>query len=85
MFKKIYWILTSPDGLTKIPNNRCLYAKVYYALIEYENEKAKLTHYLVQIVDFDDPEDRRQEWNPKRRELVTDPTLARVIRFFNIY
>ena len=52
-------ILTSPDDRTKIPNNRCLYVEVRCTLIEYENEKAKLAHYLIQIVDFDDPEDRR--------------------------
>jgi len=34
MFKKMHWILTSPDGPTKIPNNRCLYVEVHYALIE---------------------------------------------------
>jgi len=47
MFRKIYWNLTSLDGLTKIPYNRSLYVEVYYATIEYENGKAKLAHYHV--------------------------------------
>jgi len=58
MFERIHWILTSPDGPTKILNNRCLYVEVHCALIAYENEKAKLAYYLVQIVDFDNPDDR---------------------------
>jgi len=66
MFKKIHWIFTSPDGLTKISSNRCLYLEVHCALIEYENEKANSTHYLVQIVDYDDLYDQRQEWFPER-------------------
>jgi len=32
--------------------------EVHYALIEYENEKANLAHYFVQIVDFDNPNDQ---------------------------
>jgi len=32
--------------------------EVYCVQIEYENRKAKLAHYLVQIIDFDDPNDR---------------------------
>jgi len=31
--------------------------EAYSALIEYENEKAKLALYVVQIVDYDDPND----------------------------
>jgi len=47
MFQRIHWILTSPDGPTKISFIRCL-------MIEYENEKAKPAHYLAQIVDYND-------------------------------
>ena len=61
----IYWILTAPDDPTKIPNNRCLYVEVHCTLIEYENRKAKPTNYLIQIVDFNDPNDRLQEWFPE--------------------
>ena len=57
MFKKFHRVLTSPNGLTKIPNSRCLNVEVHCALIEYENRKVKPAHYLVQIVDFDDLED----------------------------
>jgi len=59
MFKRIHWIPTSSDGPIKISYNRCLYVKVHYALIEYENVKAKPTHYLVQLVDLDNPRDQQ--------------------------
>jgi len=61
MFRTIHWILISPDGLTKIPYNRCLYEEVHCALNEYENGKAKTAHYLVQIVNFYNPNDQRQQ------------------------
>ena len=56
MFRRIHWILISPDGSKKNPN-RCLYVEVHCALIKYKNEKAKPAHYLVKIVDFDDSDD----------------------------
>ena len=59
---------------------------VYSILIEYENGKAKPAHYLVQIVDCNNPNDQRQNWihgNPIH--IVTDPALARAIGFFNSY
>jgi len=43
------------------------------ALMKYENEKAKPAHYLVQIVDLDNPKDQQQEWFSKQHELVSDP------------
>jgi len=55
--QRIHWILTSPKGPTKIPVRRCLTLEVYSILIEYENGKAKLAHYLVQTVDCDDLND----------------------------
>ena len=55
MFRRIHYILTSPNGTTKIPNNRCLYVEIHCALIKYENVEVKLAHCLVQIVDYDDP------------------------------
>jgi len=51
-------ILTSPDGPTKISKHTCLSVEADCVLIEYENEKAKPAHYLIQIVDFDDPNDQ---------------------------
>jgi len=57
MFKRIHWILTSPDGPAKIPVRRCLNLEDYSALIEYENGKTKPAHYLIQIVDYDDLND----------------------------
>ena len=54
IFKRIHWILLSLDGLTKVPVHRCLKLEMYSALIEYENEKVKLAHNLIQIVDYDD-------------------------------
>jgi len=59
MFKTIHWILTSPVGSTKISVHRCLTLEVYSTLIEYENEKAKPAHYLIQIIDCDDLNDQR--------------------------
>ena len=59
MFKRFHWILKSPEDPTKIPVRKYLTLKIYSALIEYENEKAKPTYYLVQIVDCDDPQDQR--------------------------
>ena len=61
MFRKFHWILTSPEGPTKILVSKYLNLEVYSALIEYENEKAKLAHYLIQIVDYDDLYNQRQE------------------------
>jgi len=59
---------------------------VYSALIEYENGKPKPAYYLIQIVDYDDLNDQQWEWVSKlSMHLVTDPALARAIRFFNIY
>jgi len=59
---------------------------VHFTLIEYENGKAKPAHYLIQIMDFDDRNDQRQERRSlERRELATDPTLARAIGFYSIY
>jgi len=59
---------------------------VYNALIEYENEKAKPANYLIQIVDYDNLNDQRQEWiSELPMHLVTDPALVRTIGFFNIY
>jgi len=58
MFKTTHRILTSRNDLTKISNSKYLYMVVRCALIKYENGKAKLAHYLIQIVDFDDPIDR---------------------------
>jgi len=60
MFKRFHWILKSSEGPTKIPVRRYLTIEIYSILIEYENGKAKPAHYLVQIVDCDDPNDQRQ-------------------------
>ena len=86
MFKRFHWILKSPKGPTTIPVRRYLTMKIYSALIEYENRKAKLAHYLVQIVDCDDPNDQQQNWiHGDPIHIVTDPALVKVIGFFNIY
>lgn len=86
MFRRIHWILTSPDGPTKITVQKCLKLEVYSALIEYENGRAKPAHYLIQIIDCDDLNDQRQEWIPRGPvHLVIEHALSRVIGFFNIY
>ena len=64
MFRMINLTLTSPNGAAKISVRRCLNLEVYKALIECETEKAKSAHYLIQIVDYDDLNDQRQEWVP---------------------
>ena len=61
----INWIITPPNGATKIPYKRSLYVEVHYTLIEHENGKAKPTYYLVQIVHLDDPNAQWQEWFPE--------------------
>ena len=53
MFKRIHWILTSPNNPTKVPYNRGQHVKVLYTVIEYEYGKAKPSQYLVQLVDLD--------------------------------
>ena len=58
IFKRIHWILISPDSPTKFLYIRSLYVEVHYAVIEYENEKAMPAYYFVQLVDSDDPNDR---------------------------
>jgi len=50
IFRRIHWILTFPNGPTKAAVHRCLTLEVYSALIEYENEKVKPAHYLVQLL-----------------------------------
>jgi len=85
MFRRIHWFLTSPDTPTRISYIRSLYVEVHCAIIEYENEKVKPVHYLVQTVDLDDPNDQRRKWFSERQELDSDPALARVIGFYNIY
>ena len=52
IFKRIYWILTSPDGSTKVPVCKCLNLEVYNAVIEYENKNVKPAHYLIQIIGY---------------------------------
>ena len=39
MFKRIHWILTSPNSTTSALHNRSLHIGIHYTLIEYENEK----------------------------------------------
>ena len=78
--------LDSYISSTKVPVQRCLNLEVHSALIKYENEKAKPAHYLIQIVDYDDLNDQQREWvSELPTHLVTDPTLARAIGFFNSY
>jgi len=57
IFRRMNWILTSLGGPIKIPYNRWVYVEVHYAIVECKNGKAKSAYYLVQIVDFDDPND----------------------------
>ena len=45
----------------------------------------KPAHYLIRLTDLENLDDQRQEWFPERKEVATDPTLARATGFFNIY
>jgi len=47
IFKGIHQVFTSPESPTKFPYNRSIDIEVYCAAIEYENGKAKRTHYLI--------------------------------------
>ena len=59
---------------------------MYSALIEYGNGNAKLAHYLIEIVGYDDLNDQQREWVSELLvRLVTNPTLSRAIGIFNIY
>jgi len=59
--KRIRWIVTSPYGPIKIPCNRSEYVEVHCVIIDYANGKAKPIHYLVQLVDLDNPNYQQQE------------------------
>ena len=72
MFRRIHWILPSPDGPRKILYIICLYVEIHCALIEYKNEKFKPVNYLIQLVDLDNYRDQQKEWLSERYELVTD-------------
>jgi len=50
----IPWILISPNGPTKMTYIKILYVEVHSTIIEFENRKAKQTHYFVQVVGLDD-------------------------------
>jgi len=51
-------MLTSLDGPTQFPYNRSIDVEVHYAVIEYENRKAKPANYLVQFIDIEEPNDQ---------------------------
>ena len=83
MFERVHWILNSPEGPIKI---LVCSMEIYSALIEYENEKAKPTHFFVQIVDCNDLNDQQQNWiHEDPVHIVTGPALTMAIGFFNIY
>jgi len=60
MFKRIHQVFTSPDSPTKFPYNRSIDIEVHCAVIEYENEKAKSSHYLIRLTDLEDLDDQSQ-------------------------
>jgi len=85
MFKRIHQVFISLNNPTKFPYSRSIDVEVHCAVIEYENKKTKLAHYLIRLTDLEDVNDQCQEWFPERQGVVNDPTLARAIEFFNIY
>jgi len=66
MFKMIHQVFISPDSPTKFPYNRSIDVEIHFAVIEYENKKAKPAHYLIRLTDLEDLDEQRQEWFPKR-------------------
>ena len=68
MFKRIHWILTSLNGLAKFLHNRSLDVEIHCAVIKYEYGKAKLAHYLGQLIDLEEPmiNDKNGFQNDKR-------------------
>ena len=77
MFRRIDWVLTSPEGPTEVPVCRCLNLEVCSALIEYKNRKVKPFYCLISIVDYDDLEDQRQELVYELPVyLLADPALS---------
>jgi len=47
MFNRIHEVFMSLDSSIKFSYNRSIDVKFYCAVIEYENGKAKPTHYLI--------------------------------------
>ena len=82
MCKKIHQVFISLNSPTKFSYNRSIDVEVHCAVIEYGNGKAKPAHYLIRLTDLEDLDDQRQEWFSERQGVVTDPTLARAIGFF---
>jgi len=64
------------------PKNKSLHIELHYAKLN-KNGRVKLAHYLVQLINLDEPNDRWKQWFPKRQGIVSDPILARGID--NIY
>jgi len=77
IFKRIHQVFISLYSPTKFSYNKSIDVEVHCAVIEYENGKAKLAHYLIRLTDLEDLDDQRQAWFPKRQGVVTDPSLAR--------
>ena len=53
-------------GPTEVSYNGSLYVNVHYVVIEYENGKVKLAHYLILVVDLDNPNNQHKEWFSER-------------------
>jgi len=85
IFKRIHQVFIFLDSPTKFSYNRSIDVEVHCAVIEYENGKAKPVHYLILLTNLEDLDDQRQEWFLERQGVITNPTLARAIGFFNIY
>ena len=53
MFKKIHQIYVSPNSPTRATESENLHIEINCALIEYENRKATLAHYPVQLINLE--------------------------------
>jgi len=57
MFKRILQVFISPDNPIKFPYNRSINIEVHYAVIDYENGKAKAAHDLILLTNLEDLDD----------------------------
>ena len=57
MVKRIRQVFIFSDSPAKIPYNRSIDVELYYAVIEYENEKTKIAYYLIRLTDLEDFDD----------------------------
>ena len=48
----------SPNGLIRGLEYQSFHIEVHYAILEYDNSKTKLAHYLIELAKVNKPGDR---------------------------